>query len=76
MERRPAPICSNCNVGLTVEHILVSCRQYTQKRNRFFNHLIRAGKVVSVKTVLEESDDFSIRRIIGFLSDIGVLKMI
>ena len=76
MERQEAPMCTSCNVRLTIEHILILCTSYAQERNRFFKHLLRPGKVLSMKTLLEESDDFNLKNIIGFLCKIGILDKI
>lgn len=36
MERSPPPLCEDCIVTLTVEHILAECPSYIESRNRFF----------------------------------------
>ena len=64
MERKPAPICVNCNVLVTVQHILVDCQQYTRQRNRWFNHLDTNS--LTLKKILEESEKFCIGRVMGY----------
>ena len=74
MERMPEPPkCTRCNANLSVEHILVHCTIYSQKRNFWFRHV---SQTLTMRTLLEESNNFSIDRVIGFLFDVGILDKI
>ena len=74
MERKPVPLCNQCNVQLTVQHILIDCPLYTQQRNHRFRHL--DVNTLTLKKLLEDSDRFDISKIIAYLKDIDVLNKI
>ena len=71
MENKPPPICQLCNTPLTVKHILLDCQQYVQQRRRWFRQY---GAHICMKSLLQESDKFDLRKIIGFLAEAGILK--
>ena len=61
------PICSRCNVQLTVKHVLVECRKYTASRRKYFNN-------PSLTTMLRETDSFSLDRLVLYLQEIDLLS--
>ena len=38
MEKEPCPQCQNCNIQITVEHILIKCPLYSNERRLWLNH--------------------------------------
>ena len=74
MERSAVPVCDQCNLPVTVSHILIDCSKYSEKRNEYFQPLVQQG--LTLNLLLAESDTFSIDRIIKFLTDIDILNHI
>ena len=61
---RQAPRCSACQVNVTVEHILVSCPTFENKRRaNFLSNL-------SLREILDENAP--VEQIVKFLKDIGI----
>ena len=56
----PPPICDECNILITVKHILVECPKFSQQRNIIF-------KSYSIQDILAENQHFSTFRIFKFL---------
>ena len=68
LEGKDAPVCAQCQLPLTVEHMLVHCNRFNVVRQRY---------KISNKTIEEIlGPDVDTHSLIGFLKDIGVLKMI
>ena len=63
------PRCQECDVILTVKHILCHCRNYNKERNMFFGHK-------TIKEILGDSDSFSIFRILKFLRSTNLISKI
>ena len=76
MERKPPPQCPVCTTQITVEHFMVECPKYRTKRNLYFNYLCRNGERLTLQLILEESDKFSITRVMSYLRDIELLNEI
>lgn len=62
LRREAAPLCSHCHLPLTVEHILLTCPQYTVQRASCFN-------VTSIRDLFST---VSIRKIIDFVKAVGL----
>ena len=73
MENKPPPICQQCNTPLTIKHIFIDCQKYIQQRNKYFRLY---GNNLDLKLLLQESNIFDIKKIIGFLVETGLLKTI
>ena len=69
MPHEPPPICNTCQAQLTVNHILVECRQYSVFRNIVF-------RTPTLKGILSESPDFSALNIFKFLKFYKLLAKI
>ena len=63
------PECERCRKIVTVKHLLLECRKYTQVRNKYFSN-------PTLLDILGESSNFSINKIIGFLKETGLLAKI
>ena len=63
------PECEVCSELVTVKHLLLECRKYTQARNRYFNN-------PTLSDILSESDNFSTDKIISFLKETNLLTKI
>ena len=63
------PHCGPCNTILTVKHILCECRLFNQAR---FLYL----KDKTLKEILEDSDEFSLYRILAFLKKTNLIYKI
>ena len=75
MEKGPVPRCANCNVELTVEHILIECSLYMSERQLWLNQA-DVSVPLTLKSLLEESDGFDIKKIMQFLNATGFLSEI
>ena len=75
MEKGPVPQCANCNVALTVEHILIECSLYMNERQLWLSQA-NVNVSLTLKSLLEESDGFDIMKIMQFLNAIGFLSEI
>ena len=65
----PLPYCNNCQVPLTVRHILLECRKYTLFRNILF-------KTQTLVGILSENPDFCAFNIFRFLKIYNLLDKI
>ena len=63
------PECEICSVRITVKHLLLECRKYTQARNRYFSN-------PTLSDILSESGNFSTDKIISFLRETNLLTKI
>ena len=63
------PICNRCNSQITVNHVLVECRKYDAARRKYFSN-------PSLASMLKETDNFSIDRLILYLQEIDILNKI
>ena len=54
------PECDICNTDLTIAHIFTDCKKYERERIQHFGRR-------TMKEILEESDNFSMRKIANFL---------
>ena len=66
LRRESKPLCATCNCELSVEHILLSCRNNDSIRNLYFN----------VSTLHELFEKCSSLQILDFIKDIGLYKNI
>ena len=64
--RRDVPQCEFCDEELTVKHFMLNCRHYSTIRRRFYS-------VTSMKALF---DTVSLRRIISFLKESGLFRLI
>ena len=64
LAKEEAPICVGCNSNLTVKHILLDCVDFSNSRFKYF-------KSESLKALFDTIDP---RKIIAFISEIGLLK--
>ena len=63
------PVCDRCSVQVTVKHILIECEKFTAARRKYYNN-------PSLSTMLRETDEFSLNRLISYLQEIGILNNI
>ena len=63
------PICDKCNVRITVKHTLVECRKYIASRRKYYNN-------PSLTTMLRETNNFSLNRLVLYLQEIDFLNNI
>ena len=61
-----SPECERCREPVTVKHLLVECRKYTQVRNKYFRN-------PNLLEMLAESANFSVNKTISFLRETGLL---
>jgi len=66
LRRESKPLCATFNCQLSVEHILLSCRDYDNIRSLYFN----------VSTLDELFEKTSSLQIVDFIKDIGLYKKI
>ena len=64
--RRDAPLCEFCNGEFTVKHFMLNCRRYSTIRARFY----------TVGSMKELFDKISLRKIITFLKESGLFKLL
>ena len=76
MESSRLPVCTVCNTSLTVEHILINCDKYKNERKNIFKDHFLNGKKPTLKSLLAESDIFSIGALMHFLKEIDLLDKI
>ena len=76
MENSRPPTCSVCNTTITVEHILISCARYKTKREVVFKDHYTNGSEPTMKSILQESNIFSINAILRFLKEVDLLDKI
>ena len=63
------PECETCRETVTVKHLLLDCRKYTQARNKYISNL-------TLSDILAEGDKFSVDKIISFLRETNLLAKI
>ena len=63
------PYCNRCNVRITVKHVLVECQKYTAVRRKYYNS-------PTLITMLRETDNFSLYRLISYLQETNILSTI
>ena len=61
---RQAPLCSTCNVNITVQHLLKDCPGYRHQR------MLCGLGGLSLTGMLDEDGHF--KRVFKFLKDIGI----
>ena len=76
MENGRPPTCSVCNTAVTVEHILISCTKYKTKREVVFKDHYTNGSEPTMKSILQESNIFSVNAIMRFLTEVDLLDKI
>ena len=76
MENGRPPTCSVCNTTVTVEHILLSCTKYKTKREVVFKDHYTNGSEPTMKSILQESNIFSVNAIMRFLTEVDLLDKI
>ena len=76
MEHDQPPVCEVCNSNLTVEHILIFCEKYKNQRKTIFKDFYLNGNRPNLKSLLEESNIFSIRTIMKFLRETDLLDKV
>ena len=76
MENGRPPMCSVCNTTITVEHILICCTRYETKREVVFKDHYTNGSEPTVKSILQESNIFSVNAIMQFLTEVDLLNKI
>ena len=57
----PVPVCEECNIQLSVKHVLSECPKYAAQRNVLFNNQ-------SFKEMLSENERFSSVKIFRFFT--------
>ena len=75
MSSAPPPICTSCNVPLSISHIFLNCPLYTSERRQWFPPLSTHSPPL-LTHFLGESDHFSIDNVMSFLQRIGILHEI
>ena len=63
------PICERCNQPITVKHILLECRNYTNIRNKYFTN-------PTLAIMLGNTTDFSASKLIAYLRETELLSKI
>ncbi|OOZ37989.1 hypothetical protein BOW52_09705 [Solemya elarraichensis gill symbiont] len=51
LKKEPRPLCTFCNVPLSIEHILMTCSAFARKRSSFFN--VMSSKILFEKVAPE-----------------------
>ena len=65
-----------CNTTITVEHILISCTRYKTKREVVFTDHYNNESEPTMKSILQESNIFSVNAIMRFLTEVDLLDKI
>ena len=68
------PVCSRCQVCLSISHILVECPIYSVPGNRFYPSLTSMLPCESLSFLLSESPTFSSSILFAFLSVSGLMS--
>ena len=63
------PVCDRCSVLTTVKHIFVECGKYIAPRRKYYNN-------ASLTTMLRETDNFSLNKLVSCLQEIDILNSI
>ena len=63
------PKCEHCKVNLSVKHIFEDCAKFSNKRTAIFGNK-------TCREILEDSVDFSVKKIILFLKECNILHEI
>ena len=63
------PECETCKELLTIKHILIKCKKFSQERRKYLNNL-------TMKEILGENPNFDINRIIKYLKSIEMYDKI
>ena len=69
------PQCQNCNVPITVKHFLIECPLYLNERRLWLGNF-NNNAPLTMKSLLEDSDNFNINKIINYLGAIQLLDKI
>ena len=56
----PVPLCEQCNVQLSIKHIIKECPEYSDQRRYLFGNL-------TFNEILSENEHFSADKIFRFL---------
>ena len=75
-EKDPKPMCTQCNKELTVEHILVDCKNYQNQRLTCFAHITENNLPITMKNILGEHKNFRADALFNFLDEINLYKEI
>nr|XP_053627800.1 uncharacterized protein LOC128685341 [Cherax quadricarinatus] len=67
MERRPAPLCENCQAPLSVSHILLDCPLYQRARRIYLRRRLRSA-ALSLPSLLADGPTFHPDSLIDFLT--------
>nr|XP_053636901.1 uncharacterized protein LOC128691938 isoform X1 [Cherax quadricarinatus] len=67
MERRPAPLCENCQAPLSVSHILLDCPLYQRARRIYFQRRLRSA-ALSLPSLLADGPTFHPDFLVDFLT--------
>ena len=67
-------MCQNCNIEMTIEHLLVTCPAFQQKLTPIISHLNRRNKILNERNVLD--DDFNHKLLFDYLKDINYYEKI
>ena len=74
MENGRPPMCSVCNTTIIVEHILISSTRYKTKREVVFKDHYNNGSEPTKKSILQESNIFSVNAIMRFLTEVDFIR--
>lgn len=69
-------LCTYCGAEETVEHVLLECGQYSEKRKVLHNTVEREKKVFSLRTILGESSSSIRKALLNFLKDTSLMSRI
>lgn len=67
------PLCTVCNVPLTVKHIMVQCTQYDVQRRKYFPNLQRRETLFDM---ISESEHFNVNSLMAFLDESNLLSLL
>lgn len=78
IRKHPTGFCGCCQVAETIEHVLLSCRQYEEQRKKMMEELGKVGTIgTGIKEILESGENEQSRgNIYIFLSRTGLMRRI
>ena len=63
------PQCNRCNAAVTVKHLLVECRKYSHIRRKYYSN-------PTLSTMLEETKNFSLSKLVLYLQETDLFNKI
>lgn len=76
MNRLPPPVCTECQLQLTMTHIIESCTKYSEQRRHLLSYCIRIPVPLTLQTILRTSDRKLISILLNFLHRIDIIHEI